>query len=256
MNPLRAIFAASRPALGTWVNVPSPVVIEALAAAVPAGLDFVLVDAQHAAFGPERLEELIRSADGAGLACVVRVGVGDHVRAELLLDLGAAGIVFPCVNSAAEARAAAGVCRYPPAGTRSFGGLRALSGRGGSGDERDAPVCVVQIETGAAAEAAAEILCVPGVDVVFPGPVDLAWSLGLRGSYATFQEISLALAPVLAGLEETARGAGVGLMRHAETPEAAQAAAAAGCSMITFTSDAGLLGRWASPLRAPGRGAA
>lgn len=252
MNPLRAIFAAGRPAVGTWVNVPSPVVVEALGGAVPAGLDFVLVDAQHGAFGPERLAELITAADLAGIACVVRVGVRDLVRAELLLDLGAAGIVFPLVNSAAEAREAAALCRYPPAGTRSFGGLRALTGRGGSGDEAAAPVCVVQIESAAAADAAAELLAVPGVDVVFPGPVDLAWSLGLRGSYATFQEISVAVAPVLAGLEETARRAGVGVMRHAETPEAAQAAAAAGCCLITFSSDTGLLGRWASPLRQAG----
>lgn len=251
MNPLRASFAEGRPAVGTWVNIPSPTVIEALGAAMPAGLDFVLVDCQHVAIDPERLTDMIRAADVAGLPVVVRVGIRDLTRAELLIDLGAAGIVFPCVDSGAEAADAAALCRYPPTGRRSMGGLRALSGRGGT-DDGDAPICVVQIETAAGVEAAAAIAGAPGVDVLFPGPVDLAWSLGMRGSYTSFQEISVALEPVLGPIEAGARAAGVTLMRHCETAEAAQAAAAAGALMITVGSDVGLLGRWTSPLGARG----
>jgi 4-hydroxy-2-oxoheptanedioate aldolase len=107
---------------------------------------------------------------------------------------------------------------------------------------------VVQIETAAGLEAAEGILGAPGVDVVFPGPVDLGLSLGLGASYATFQEIATALAPTLERLEALAATAGVAVMRHCETPEAVQAAAAAGCRLIGYQSDLGLLGRWASPL--------
>ena len=42
------------------------------------------------------------------------------------LDAGAAGVIVPMVNSAAEARAAVAACRYPPDGIRSWGPARLM----------------------------------------------------------------------------------------------------------------------------------
>src|ERR1017187_3312092 len=57
------------------------------------------------------------------------------------LDLGCAGVIIPNVESAEQARAIAGACRYPPDGYRSAGGVLATGA---------VPLCLVMVESRAA----------------------------------------------------------------------------------------------------------
>ena len=97
------------------------------------------------------------------------------------LDSGAQGVIVPLIETAEEAARAASACRYPPRGTRSWGALRpALENTAYNpavGDHQ--ALCFAMVETVTGVENIDEIAAVPGVDVVYVGPSDLASSAGL-----------------------------------------------------------------------------
>jgi 4-hydroxy-2-oxoheptanedioate aldolase len=64
-----------------------------------AGADTVVIDQEHGAIGPENLHAMIASTAGTNCRPVVRVGKRDEAMVKLALDMGAAGIVFPQVNT-------------------------------------------------------------------------------------------------------------------------------------------------------------
>ncbi|MFN3644956.1 MAG: HpcH/HpaI aldolase family protein [Gemmobacter sp.] len=183
MTPLRQrIRAAHRgeaPVLrGPFLAVPSPMVVEIACGSFP---DFVCIDMEHGPIDPSTGEGMVRAAAVHRVAALVRVPGNDPVAIAQALDWGAAGVLVPRVNSAAEALAAVDAARYPPEGSRGAGPGRA------AGYGRDIPryldraraetVVAVQVETVAGLEAAAEIAAVPGVDLVFVGPGDLGVGL-------------------------------------------------------------------------------
>jgi 4-hydroxy-2-oxoheptanedioate aldolase len=103
----------------SFINIiPSPVVTQALASA---GADAVVIDQEHAPVGPESLHAMIASTAGTKCLPFVRVTKRDEAMVKLALDFGAAGVVFPLVNSAAEAADCVAMTKYPPHGRRGFG---------------------------------------------------------------------------------------------------------------------------------------
>jgi 4-hydroxy-2-oxoheptanedioate aldolase len=105
----------------------------------------------------------------------------DYATIGRLLDRGALSIIVPMVNSPEEAQRAARAVRYPPRGSRSGGGPTGYLTYGGdyATSADDEVLLMVQIETLPAAQAAAEILSVDGVDGCMIGPSDLSRSMGL-----------------------------------------------------------------------------
>jgi 2-keto-3-deoxy-L-rhamnonate aldolase RhmA len=101
------------------------------------------------------------------------------------LELGAAGVVVPRVESRAQAEAVIRLCHYPPLGERGVSLSRAHTGfRRVKPDqylaEANAAILVaVQIETAAALDALDDIVSVPGIDMLFIGPSDLSVSCGI-----------------------------------------------------------------------------
>jgi len=164
--------------LGAWCSLPSPHAVEVLSRA---GFDWLCVDAQHGLMDRSDVVDALRAADVAGVPAFVRTASQDAAELMHCLDAGAAGVIAPLVNSAAEARAVAGACRYPPRGGRSWGPARPQLTQSGYTTElaNERIVCGVQIETMAAVERLDEILAVDGVDLVLVGPNDLALDLGL-----------------------------------------------------------------------------
>jgi len=79
-----------------------------------------------------------------------------------------------------SAAAAAGACRYPPDGYRSWGPVRASLGIKDFTPElaNRSVVCAVMVETVPALDQLEAIVSVPGVDAVFIGPSDFALSMG------------------------------------------------------------------------------
>ena len=133
----------------------------------------------------------------------------------MLLDNGIMGIVFPDVNTAAEAKRAVDRAKYSPLGRRSVAGgfsvfdYRALStGEAVKAlDENTLVVCM--IETPEALANVDAIAAVPGVDVVHVGSNDLLTAMGIPGAYGTPEHLA-ALDKVFAACNKHGKVAGVG----------------------------------------------
>lgn len=188
MNPerLRQALAAKSVLYGTWVQTPSPEVVEILGWS---GWDFVILDMEHGPYGPEGLPHLIRAAEAGGTTPFVRVPLSAPDQVGKALDLGAAGIVSPGVTSAEIGASAVRLTRFPPGGTRgSSPSTRQLHYSAipfASLTAKDAPqpLIVLQVEARLATSDLGSILGIEGLDVVFIGPYDLSTSLGLPGQF-------------------------------------------------------------------------
>lgn len=179
---LRARLAAGEPTLGTFVGGASAVVAEVCAAA---GVDWVLLDLEHGAGGEEQVRAVVTAAGSYGVPTVVRVESAARIRMGRALDLGAAGVMLPRMDSAADVRAAVRHLRYPPAGDRGvatynracrFGLDPGALERAGT-----QTLGVVQVESARAVEEVEAIAAIDGVDVLFVGPRDLSHDLGIPG---------------------------------------------------------------------------
>ena len=150
-----------------------------------AGFDWVWICTEHGtpAIGSE-LEQLIRTADGAGLPSIVRVTDIDYSIIFRSLELGATGIMVPRVHNRSDVERTMEWVKYPPLGKRGICPYNRLYGYGAwspSPDEmNDETVVMLLIEQAEAFDNLEEIVSVPGVDCVMFGGTDLALELGIR----------------------------------------------------------------------------
>src|SRR6202011_2491502 len=140
-----------------------------------------------------------------------------------VLDNGAQGIVVPMVNTREEAVAAVAAAKYPPTGTRSVGGsVHALNFGATANDyfarANDEILVVLQCEHINAVEAADTIFSVPGIDVIFVGPNDLAASMRSKDGKPPSAE---ATAKVMRHILETCRKHHVAPGLHCATADEA-----------------------------------
>jgi 4-hydroxy-2-oxoheptanedioate aldolase len=234
---LRARLAGGEPTLGTFVGTASAVTAEVCAAA---GVDWVLLDLEHGAGGEEQVGAVVLAAAAYGVPTVVRVESAERIRLGRVLDLGAAGVMLPRLDTAAEVRAALRHLRYPPAGDRGVATYNRACRFGldpGALDRADADVLgVVQIESARAVEQAAEIAALDGVDVLFVGPRDLSHDLGVPGDVRAPTYLS-ALDQVRGAAQRFGKGCGL------LVPDGAAAAErrAQGWTFVAVGSDSTLL---------------
>lgn len=170
----------TKPVFGSWVQIGHPVNAEILAAA---GFEFLALDCEHGEAGESDVGNFVRACNHFGVKPFVRVRENAVLPIRRALDLGAAGVIVPLVNSAAEARAAVAAASYPPRGVRGFAWQR--GNLWGKEFDRYAatfrPTVIVMIESRPAVEAIDEILAVDGVDGCLIGPYDLSGSYGIVG---------------------------------------------------------------------------
>jgi 2-keto-3-deoxy-L-rhamnonate aldolase RhmA len=166
--------------VGTFVKTTSPQCIEILGGA---GLDFAVIDAEHAPFDRAAIDLALLAGRAANLPLLVRVL--DRTAASLLsvLDMGAAGVLVPHVDTADDAREVVAHCRYV-GGDRGYSSSPRAAGYGALGMKEalrqgDRNVVVCQIESVQAVDNAARIAAIEGVGALFVGRADLALSMGL-----------------------------------------------------------------------------
>lgn len=214
-----------QPLYGVWSTLPGPLAVELLARSAA---DYVVVDCQHGGATDADLPGMIVAIEAAGTAPLVRPRHRHFADIGRALDAGAAGVIVPNVDSAADAVVVAAACAYPPTGTRSFGQLR-------PGPQH--PACIVMIESAAALAAVADIASVPGVSALYVGPFDLGLSLGVPPGDVDGLELSAAIDTVLAAASAVDIPVGV----HATTGAVAAGLRRRSCQLITVGSDAGML---------------
>jgi len=238
-NPLRRTLADGGATLGYLVSMPTVQIVQALART---GIDWLIIDTEHAPIGIESVAPMIAATAGTSVAPLVRV---PGVRPELVkqaLDSGALGVVFPQIATREEAEAAVQAVRYAPAGRRGYGPTYAALRWGVSNLDylkvaNDVVLIVVLIESLAGVEALDDILSIAGIDVAAVARGDLSQNLGVPGQFdhpRMRDVVAKAEAKILA------RG-NVALGGLAASADDARAMIARGYRFVVLGSDAGLI---------------
>lgn len=253
-NPVKTRLEAGEVALGINVRLGRSADIARIAKAT--GHDFIFIDTQHSLFGLETLGHIAQTALDIGVAPVVRVRGIDDPDASLLLDNGFTGIVYPDINTAAEARRAVETVKFAPLGKRSVcGGYPYFDYRPTPLTQsvaalQAATLLVCMIESPEGLDNVEEIAAVEGVDVIHLGTNDLLANMGKPGQFDD-PDIVEAQARVIRAAQAAGKFAGCGGNRDV----ARQAdAVAKGARFLTTQTDIAFLtaaaGRWAADLRA------
>lgn len=193
------------------------------------GLDFVIIDMEHAPFDVERLREfLLGMTDKRAIAekgnlqpevvPIVRIpatGKEDFLaQAKQVLDVGAFGVMYPSISTKEEAELAVRATRYPQLNGADDFEPNGLRGRNPSNaiwywgisdyyqkadvwplDDKGELLAVIQIETAQGVKNINEILAVPGIGTIFIGPSDLSADMGFASAGAP--EVESAIQTVL-----------------------------------------------------------
>jgi 2-keto-3-deoxy-L-rhamnonate aldolase RhmA len=230
--------------VGTIVSLASSEVAEVLSAA---GFDWLFVDAEHSPLETLAIQHILQGAGST--PCLIRLARADEVSIKKALDVGAAGVIAPLVNSAEQAAQVVRWARYAPLGARGVGVGRA-HGYGFKFQEyvssaNDETVVVVQAEHSDAVNNMAAIVQVPGIDAVLVGPYDLSASLGRLGE-VTHPEVVSAIEHVT----QVCQAAQMPLGIFGMSAEAVQPYIKRGYTLITVGIDTVLLGNTARQMLA------
>ncbi|MBC7569134.1 MAG: host specificity protein [Spirosoma sp.] len=181
-NIVKTRLSNNQPVLGVLANSTDPTVAELCGFS---GLDFYMIDGEHSPVTTAQVQDIVRACEVSGITPLARVRGNDAKLIAQYLDAGVMGIMMPGVKSAADLRAFVQAVKYPPAGKRGFGFVRAneyLQGAMSQADyvqfANDQILVLPQIEDREAIDALDEMLTVEGVDGFIIGPRDLAMSMG------------------------------------------------------------------------------
>lgn len=167
--------------VGTMITLAAPEVAELMA---EVGFDWLFIDAEHGIFEAGEIQAVLQGA-GATTPCVVRVSTAEEVPIKKALDVGAAGIIVPQVNSAEQAERVVRWAKYAPVGSRGVGIGRAhrygLKLRDYIQTANERIAVIIQAEHINAVKNIEAIVRVRGIDAVLIGPYDLSASLGKLG---------------------------------------------------------------------------
>jgi 4-hydroxy-2-oxoheptanedioate aldolase len=236
-NRLKAALKAGEATVGSWLSVGHPTIGEAMGLA---GFDWLIVDMEHGVLGLESVQSLVQAIQTTPATPIVRVPWNEPVIVKQVLETGAMGLLFPQVNSGAEALSAVRSASFPPRGIRGIGSGRG-TGFGAWFDEYlqhagDELLIAVQIEHERALENVREIVAVEGIDLVFVGANDLSASMGLLGQ-PKHPRVLDAIGLVL----REARSAGIAAGLNAADPDDANRRIAEGFQFVGIGQDMMLL---------------
>ena len=179
-----------------WLMTPS---LHALEIAKQIGFEVTIIDTEHGAFDPVNTDRLVHSAIEIGLTVYVRVRESQRGPIQDALDSGAHGVILPQIADEDDARRASTFAKYPPLGSRGYGGGRTEQYGFGNGPSTDQFIlnenrrtfCYVMIETEQALAEVNQIATLPTVDGLFIGSADLSLNRGRgmpSGSQQDFED--------------------------------------------------------------------
>ncbi len=228
--------------IGTMVTLDSPAVSELLS---QVGFDWLFIDAEHAPYSTKDMQALLQSAGKT--PCVIRLVSGTEVAIKKALDIGAAGIIVPQVNTAEQAEQIVQMARYSPMGSRGVGIGRA-HGYGLKFQEyiaraNEETAVIVQAEHIEAVNNIHSIVKVPGIDVVLVGPYDLSASMGKLGKVDDVEVVA-----AIEKVTEACLNAGIRLGIFGVSAEAVKPYMKKGYTLIVAGVDTLMLARSANAL--------
>lgn len=224
------------PLTGVFQKLPHHQVTELLGASA---IGFAVLDGEHAPFDPSTIDACQLASRAVDLPLLVRVATAAPEAILAALDMGAAGVLVPHVDSAEKAATAVRAARYAGGGrgfspsTRAGGyGTRGLRDYMEAADREN--LVIGQVEDAAALECLAAIAGTPGLDAVFVGRADLAASLGCEWNDPMLDDATRAIA-------DAAASAGIACGAYLASPGDAPRYRAWGISFLIVGSDQGIL---------------
>lgn len=198
---LRQRLKRPEPFLFAWGSMPGAVYAEELARLPFEG---VCLDMQHGVIGFPDLAVMAPAIAGRGKPAIVRTLWNDPGLVGQALDVGADIVIAPMVDTRADAERLVKASKYPPLGSRSWGGYAASRASGMTAADylakaNELTMVMAMIETRQALDNLEAIAATPGLDGLFVGPNDLAISLANgSGSDPLGQEAQEAMKTVVA----------------------------------------------------------
>lgn len=242
-NALKRRLAAGKAAVNAWLAIPSGFSAEVMA---QCGWDSVTVDIQHGVQDYQSMVQCFQAMQAHPVTPLVRVPWNEPGIIGKVLDGGAMGVICPMINNAAEAKALADACLYPPKGKRSNGPIRAaMYGVASSyqSTANDEILVIAMIETQQGIDNIEEILAVPGISGIYIGPSDMGFSLGLIPILDREEPQILSIyETLLACCKKHGKMAGI----HNSTPTYAARMIKMGFNFVTIANDSGLMARAAT----------
>ena len=177
-NALKDLFEKKQTALGGWCAIGNAYSAEVLG---HCGYDTVVVDLQHGMIFLDQAMTMLAALSATPAMPMARVSENHFFEINKLLDAGAYGVICPMIDDVEDARRFVSACRYPPAGTRSYGPARGFLYGGMdyySGANREI-LTLGMIETPRGLAEVERIAAVEGLDGLFIGPADLSLALGV-----------------------------------------------------------------------------
>ncbi|WP_218277363.1 HpcH/HpaI aldolase/citrate lyase family protein [Pseudomonas sp. FW300-N1A1] len=247
INPIKHSLKSAKPTVGCWLTLASPAVAELIA---HCGFDWLVIDGEHGPSDTQDIAAQLRAIDaaafnGAKAAGAVRVTANDPSLVKRAMDCGAQTIVFPNINSAADAQAAVASMLFPQPEQRGVRGVAGMVRAGSYGlDSRyvksaNSHACaIVLIESVEGLENVDAIAEVEGVDCLFIGTADLSASMGLLGQ-TRHDDVKAAVESVLAAARKHSKAVGI----FATSVEEARQYREKGVTFIALHSDTGWLAK-------------
>jgi 2-keto-3-deoxy-L-rhamnonate aldolase RhmA len=155
--------------------------------AAAADHDWLFIDMEHGAISSHDAAQICIAALPTGITPIVRICADALDEGTRCLDNGALGVIVPHVDTVERARQLARVFRYPPLGSRSWGGPPAAFGFQAPGNAEaqaalnKAVLVIAMIESPEGVRNAREIAAVEGIDGLLIGTSDLTAELGISG---------------------------------------------------------------------------
>ncbi|KAK0385378.1 hypothetical protein NLU13_7854 [Sarocladium strictum] len=207
--------AGHGPSIGQWLMFPGYTLAKAVAGL---GMDWILVDCEHGNIDDSAMYHSVGAIASSGVSPMVRIPASEPWMFKRALDAGAHAIMVPMCETKEQAEGIVKAAKYPskefPGAFRGAGALFAPANFNQTGREylftanRNIMVCV-QIETRLAIENVEAIANVPGIDMLFIGPNDLAASMGYVASdHGSIPEVQEAGKKVLEAAKEAGKYAG------------------------------------------------
>jgi len=242
---LRKRIRAGEMLIGTFIKTPAPHVVEILG---HAGLDFAVIDQEHAPIDLGQMDMLALAAKAVDLPLLSRRWGTQRDWIAPLLDLGLTGVMVPHVLDRPDAEAVCDAVRF----ARGKRGLSPSPRAGNYGgmtipDYQTAcdakAVVMVQIEDKCALDHLDDIAGLEDVDMLFIGPADLSQSMGVG---FPSKELDAAIEDIIAAGQKAGVAVGLFVGNPAQTTKWRDR----GISLFVCGSDQALLRKATTQLMA------
>ena len=177
-------------------NIRGAMIFEFFSPGIPiilknAGCQFIIFDMEHGGLSLEQFKILAIISNANSISPLIRIPEVNYNYVARALDLGAAGIMAPMVNTYEEALKIIQSSKYPPNGVRGAG-----FGFAHDNYKNESPLSyintansnlinIIQIESKQALENVEEIATIDGVDCLWVGHFDLTNFLGIPGQFGS-----------------------------------------------------------------------